>query len=180
MIIEYDLNNQYLKCYNEAQGIMVNKNRVLRQKSNTVNSYLTQGFIYLIITIIFILLITILNKTNIIKDIIFLLKISVSFLIILLIIYFLLFIFSYNKVKNNNHKGYLIIDEKGITDNPTSGKIITVPHDKIKAVTTTKNTTTIITDGKYFFFVNKELYKDIIKEIKKYNNDLLIINERMK
>jgi len=178
MKIKYDMTDNYFKCYNEAQGIIISKKKLLSGKIKKNYSYLTRGLFYLGVVLLFVLLIMILKYFSFDAYFISFISICISIQVILLILYFVIFIVSYNKEKNKKHVGSLIIDDKGITDLSFNGIDVCVSHDKVEGVVISKNTVTIIVDGPIFFFVNNEVKKDIVNGLKKYNKDLIVIDRK--
>ena len=169
MKIESNMNNTYLKHYNVAKGIAVNKKKVLKKKTNKVPSYLISAIITISLLVIFFILFIIIDKSRIF---------TITFL--LFIIVYILYaisrtIWSYNFKKKNNFINEILINEEGITDKSFYDIKINLNWSKIKALVIKKNTLTFLTDTSLYFFFDIKEKETIIKAINKYNKDLPII-----
>ena len=175
--IKYDMSNNYFKCYNESQGIMVNKKRVLKKKNRKVFGYLEHGLLLLLYTV----LISILSKVLWFMDSENLLSAVLSILVTLLFvfvgIYYISFLIAYLFENKKTHRGKLVLDEDGITDITEEKITVGLPWENILAVVTTKNSLTIITDKPVYFFVGNNEKEKLIKAISKYKEDVLIIEK---
>ena len=55
MRIKYDMNDNYFKCYNEAQGIFTNKNSLVKNPKKKVKGYIQTGLSFLMYSVIILL-----------------------------------------------------------------------------------------------------------------------------
>ena len=162
---ETEIKNNYFKIDDEAKSVATHRKEIIKSKKNTTLTYSTETLL-IFITII---LISMILKTH---------KLEIITLgILYLLINILRFINSYKFRKKQNFKSEIIIDKKGITDiSSFKNTEILFKWDKIKAIVLKKYSLTILMDSRiYFYFDIKEKDK-IIKEIKKYKKDILIIN----
>lgn len=169
MNIKSNMLKTYLRNYNEAKGVVVNKKRVLKHKTTKVPTYLISSLITILLLTLFTIIFTIIDKSNIF---------SIYFLASL-IIYILYTIirttWSYNFKKKNNFENTIILDEEGLTDKSFYGIKITITWDKIKAFVIKKHTITVITDTSLYFFFDIIEKDQVLKAINKYSKDTLII-----
>ena len=175
--IKYDISTNYFKCYNESQGIMINKNRVLKKKNGKVFGYLEHGLILLLYVFAISIcskIIWLIDSESIFSEII---SFFIPLALILVIIYYVSFVIFYHHEKKKTHRGKLIFDEEGITDITEENIKVGLPWENILGVVTTKNTVTIITNKPVYFFVGIEEKENIIKAIEKYQENLLIIKK---
>lgn len=170
MEIKSNMKKSYLKHYNEAKGIAVNKKRVLKYKTNKVPTYLASALITITLLSIGTILFSIIDSSNIFKTIFLVLLITyMSYSIIRTISSVLL---KKNQIDLINT---IVIDEEGITDKSFFKIKINVSWDKIPAVVVKKHTVTFITDTKLFFFFDIKNKEEILKLVKKYSQNTLII-----
>lgn len=169
MEIKSNMKNNYLKHYNIAKGIAVNKRRVLKNKTTKVPTYLTTALITIIILTICSVLFLIIDKS----------KIFSSYFIISLIIYIIYIIvrtiWSYNFKKKKNFLNIITLNEEGLTDTSFYDIKINIKWNKIKAIVIKKSTITILTDIHLYFFFDINEKDQILKAINKYNKETLII-----
>ena len=169
MKIQSNMKKIYLRNYNEAKGVAVNKKTVLKKKTNKVPNY----FISVILTIILLTIFTIIFK---IIDTSKIFSIYFSSSLIIYILYTITrTIWSYNFKKKNNFENIIILDEEGLTDKSFYDIKITITWDKIKAFVVKKHTITVITDTSLYFFFDIKDKEQVLTAIKKYNQDTLII-----
>lgn len=170
MEIKSNMKKTYLRNYNEAKGIVVNKKRVLKYKTNKVPTYLTSSLITITLLSICTILFSIIDSSNIFKTIfLVLLIIYISYSIIRTIGSILL---KKNQIDLINT---ITIDENGITDKSFFKIKINLSWDKIKAVVVKKYTVTFITDTQLYFFFDIKDKEEILKQVKKYSKETLII-----
>lgn len=170
MEIKSNMKTSYLKNYNEAKGIVVNKKRVLKYKTNKVPTYLTSALITIILLSIFLILFSIIDTSKIFKTIFLV-------LLILYISYSILRTIGSVLLKKNQIDliNTIIIDDNGITDNLFYKIKITISWDKIPAVVVKKHTVTFLTDTSLFFFFDIKNKEELLKLVKKYSKNTLII-----
>ena len=170
MEIKSNMKKTYLRNYNEAKGIVVNKKRVLKHKKNKVPTYLTSALITITLLSICTILFSIIDSSNIFKTIFLVLLITyISYSIIRTIGSILL---KKNQIDLINT---ITIDENGITDKSFFKIKINLSWDKIKAVVVKKYTVTFITDTQLYFFFDIKDKEEILKQVKKYSKETLII-----
>lgn len=175
--IKYDMSNNYFKCYNESQGIMVNKKQVLKKKNGKVFGYLEHGLIFLLYTVLLSILSKLLwfmDNENVFSEIF---SILVTLLFVFIGIYYMSFVIAYLFENKKTHRGKLVLDDEGITDITEEKVKVGLPWGNILGVVTTKNTLTIITDKPVYFFVGNNEKEKLIKAISKYKEDVLIIEK---
>ena len=170
MEIKSNMKKTYLRNYNEAKGIVVNKKRVLKYKTNKVPTYLTSVLITITLLSICTILFSIIDSSNIFKTIFLVLLITyISYSIIRTIGSILL---KKNQIDLINT---ITIDENGITDKSFFKIKINLSWDKIKAVVVKKYTVTFITDTQLYFFFDIKDKEEILKQVKKHSKETLII-----
>jgi len=165
MKFKYNIKNNFYKMYGEANYLVINKKRYLKGFNKPITNYLTEviniGIISMILAIISL----------------FIKKILLNYLIILIFIIYIFYssiaLFSYLNYKKTNHKGEIIIDKNGITDN--SDINITFPWDKVELVGITKNMLAIVMDSPFVIIL--EPNEKIIKVIEKYKEVKIIRNK---
>lgn len=171
MKIKSDMKKNYLKCYNEAKGVAVNKKRIIKNKTAKVPTYFQTVLITIILHIIFIIIFLLIDKSNIMATI------FITLLILYILYAILRTIWSYNFKKKKEFINSIIIDEKGLTDSSFYNITINLNWSKLKAVVVKKHTITILTDTNLYFFFDIKEKEEIYKAIKKYNNNITIIEE---
>ena len=170
MEIKSNMKTTYLRNYNEAKGIAVNKKRVLKEKTNKVPTYLTSVLITASLLLFCSILFIIIDSSNIFK-------ILFPVLLILYITYALTRTIAsiYLKKDQIDLINTIKIDEDGITDQSFYRIKVTVSWDKIPAVVIKKHTITFITDTQLFFFFDIKNKEEILKLVKKYSEKTEII-----
>jgi hypothetical protein len=177
MKIKYNIDNNYFKCYDESQGVMLIKGEILKKPSIKVYNYIEKGIInlfFIIIMFITSLFFKVFNMSMPFK--IFLVLAIISF--ILLICYFMIFYIGYLVEKNKVHIGNLEVDATGIKDLSDSGTIIGFSWNNIKAVVIKKHSICIIADSPISLFIDIEHEERFLNAINRYNPDLPIIDKR--
>jgi len=158
MKFKYDIKDNHYKMYGEANYLVSQKKRYLNNKKPKIKNYMNLQITKYIISMILLILSIILG-----------LGIWVIAFFIISILYFFIIILnnvSYKTYKNGCHKGTIIINEEGITDN--SDITVTFSWDKVEFIGVTKNTLAIILDSPFVLIL--EPNEKIIKEIKKYKD----------
>jgi len=177
MRIKYDMTDNYFNCYNESQGIIVNKDDIIRNPKFKLHNYIEKGIINVLLIFVILIvsnLIFYIIGENIITKI---LNILSFIMLILMVLYFLMFYIGYSVEKRRKHIGALEVDADGIKDYSDDGMVIGFSWDNIKAVVIKKHTINILTDGTIYFFIDVK-YKDrLLLAIERYNKDLLIIDK---
>lgn len=171
MKIQSNMKNNYLKHYNVAKGIAVNKKTVLKNKTIKVPTYLLSALITIILLTFFLVIFHLIDKSKII---------TILFLTMLVVYNSYVIIrttWSYNFKKKSNFLNEITLDEEGLTDKSFYGIKITLNWSKLKAIVIKKQTITILTDTNLYFFFDINEKEEILKAINKYNKDLTIIGE---
>lgn len=170
MEIKTNMKKSYLKNYNEAKGIAVNKKRVLKYKTNKVPTYLTSALITITLLSLCTILFSIIDTSNIFK----------TFFLVSLIIYIsysiIRTIWSINFKKKQKYLNTIIIDENGITDSSFYNIKININWNKITAIVIKKYTITFITDTHLYFFFDISKKEEILKLVKQYSKEHLVID----
>jgi amino acid permease len=111
MEIKSNMKTTYLRNYNEAKGVAVNKKRVLKYKTNKVPTYLTSALITVALLFICSIIFAIIDSSNVFK-------ILFPVLLILYITYVLTRTIEslYLKKDQIDFINTIKIDEEGITD----------------------------------------------------------------
>lgn len=165
MKIETNLNNNFFKIYDESRSVAIHRKEIIKNKKANALTYSTE--VLLVFTSI--LLISLIVKNC---KIIFM-----TLGIIYLITNIIRFISSYKFRKKQNFKNEIIIDEKGITDLSSFKNVeILFKWAKIKAIVIKKYSVTLLMDSNIYFYFDIKEKEKIIKEVKKYKKDILIIN----
>lgn len=169
MEIKSNMKNNYLKHYNIAKGIAVNKRIVLKNKTTKVPTYLTSALITIIILTILSVLFLIIDKSKIFSSYF---KISLIIYIIYIIVRT---IWSYNFKKKNNFQNTIVLNEEGLTDTSFYDIKINIKWNKIKAIVIKKSTITILTDTHLYFFFDIKEKDQVLKSIRQYSKNTPII-----
>lgn len=165
MKIETNLNNNFFKIYDESRAVAIHRKEIIKTKKANALTYSTE--VLLVFTII--LLISLIAKEF--KTIFIILN------FIYLMTNIIRFISSYKFRKKQNFKNEIIIDEKGITDLSSFKNVeILFKWAKIKAIVIKKYSVTLLMDSNIYFYFDIKEKEKIIKEVKKYKKDILIIN----
>lgn len=178
MKIEYDMTNNYWNCHNEAQAIVMMKKKLKKNPKKKVKSLFSTSIFYMISIIVLFIVMLILKQIGVEKLFISVLSDLLIFLVILLLLYYFIILITYyiNKRKSS-HKGVLLIKDDGLTDTSEKGVVTDIPWEQISFVAIKKYTVTFVTTISLVVFVNVEKKKEILKAIKKYRKDLLVIDQ---
>lgn len=177
MRIKYDMDENYFKCYNESQGIIVNKNEIIKNPKFKLYNYVEKGLINILLIIIILICSKVLEYMlgpNIFTRILELIS-NVS--LGLMILYFVLFYFGYSIEKGRKHEGYLEVDSEGIKDFSSDGMVVGFSWENIKAVVIKKHTINILTDNSIYFFIDITYKERLLIAIERYQPNLLIIDK---
>lgn len=177
MKVKYDMTDNYFKCYNESQGIIVNKNEILRNHKFKLYSYIEKGFINIMLILIVLIcsrLMFYLIGDNLISNI---LNVISFIFLILMVLYFIMFYISYSVEKRRKHVGYLEIDAEGIKDYSEDGMIVGFSWSNIKGIVINKHTINILTDNSIYFFIDIKYKERLLIAIERYNQNLTIIDK---
>ncbi len=174
MRVEYNVKNKNsFKVFNDAMGVALNRENIIRGKKVKYLSYLSASILEIIIALMFLILMLTLTKAYYCTLSIVLVFIATLLFIfmILNILYPLLFA-SWIIFREENE---LEIDEKGISFYFDDDQYYTLGWTHIRALIIGKHSLNFITDDKFFFYFDKKYRNDILSAIKEYNESLLII-----
>lgn len=169
MEIKTNMKKSYLRNYNEAKGIAVNKKRVLKHKTNKVPTYLSSVLITIILLLTCTILFSQIDSSNIFKNIFLTILITYTSYSIIRTIW------SVNFKKKQNYLNTIVIDENGITDSSFYNIKININWNKITAIVIKKYTITFITDTNLYFFFDISKKEEILEQVKKYSKENLVI-----
>ncbi len=175
MRIKYNLEKNYFKNYNEANGAICLKRKLAEKPQAKVRSYLTVAYTYCLALLIF--AIVLLFWSSYFEFTLFMEM--ASFLIgasIFLFFFYFIWLYACSSLEINSKKGEIVISEDGITDENSNGNKITFSYNNIKAIIITKNLIVFSLSMPFMFFIPNKNKTKIIKEIKKYS-DVLIIDK---
>ncbi len=175
MKISFDKKKNYFKCFDEARGVAMNKNYILRTKKLNSFSYTDyMYFIFCILLFVSIIIICIKNPDTKILGILFIV-LDIIFLILTIIsTYYMYF------CRKKSPSLEVIIDKEGITNFSYYNIKMVFSWDKIKAVVVKKNSITVLTDTPLYLYFDKSKESKVLKEIKKYKPEVTIIKDKKK
>lgn len=173
--IKYDLRKNYTQCYNEAYGIAIKRKQLLKNPTRKCHSYTYYGFIYLWWTLLFHGITYILYKKIGFTPYIAILSSIVPILYFCIILYFLEYIIRIILSSYRKTKGTFQLSKNGLQDSTFNGIKILFEWSKIKMMVIGRHSITILTDVPIYFFVNKEIEEQVVKAIKKYKKDIIIV-----
>ncbi len=170
MSLKTNLKSCFFKCYNEAVGVNIHKNKILaHKKPNHLNLF---SILLIVTSFVFLVSILLLLKGFIPGG---------CFLIFLdLVIIFsnlLNCLYRYFTYRKKNFQSTIIFDEEGLTDTSFMDIKMTFKWSKLKALVVKKHTLVILTDTPCYFYFNKELEPLLLKTLTKYCPNLLIIQK---
>ena len=179
MKIRYESTKNFFKSFNEANGIMMKKNSIIKNPSKKIKGFLNIIIFNIFLTLVFIILLTSIFVHN---EIIYSYVMNIGIGVLSLVVYYYLMSFSenYSAIKKSRKPGYLIIDSDGITDESDTGITVKFNWASIELITITKNAITVIGDSIIFLFVDIEDKEKVAKQIKKYISDTTVLVEKFK
>lgn len=168
MKLEYDMNKNYTKLYNEAQGVYMTKNKIKKNldKKLKIHGYLQSIILPAEFLILVFVLTELLNIYSPVESIVFYRCIA-AFLLFMCVLAIVLF-FVAAKHNIGNGKGTLETTEAGIVDTSDTGVQVLVPYDKIDFIVYTKNLAVIMTQMPILIFIPKSEASDFIASVKEY------------
>ncbi len=171
MKIKSNIKKNYFVCMNESMGVNLNKNYILKSKKNNDYTY-TEHVLLITIIILMASAILALLQTNTSV----LLSMMVIFVALLyLLASIIIVLIGYFARKKVNFKNEIVIEKEGISDSSYFGITMTLAWDQIEAVVVRTHTIVILTNTPVYFYFDKNKKKAIIDNIKKYKEDILII-----
>lgn len=173
MIIKCNLKNHYFRYFNEARGVALRRNKLLKNNKTLVLKY--SDYI-LIIDLVLIILIGISCYIESIEAFIF------GMMLLVLTIVFNVYVFINTLAivrfrKKNNYDGEIVLSKEGLSNSSFYGIKLTFEWKKIKAIVVMKKTVIILTDTPIYFYQSLENKDVIIEGIRKFKKDILIVNK---
>lgn len=173
MEIKYDLTQNYLKLYNEANGVIFCKKRLIKNNNIKVRPYMQYIIIYTLTLIAIAFMYFIFGnklELDIFKKIYYIfLKFAILFFFVATVTFFI-----GEKSKINSKTGTIEINEEGIMDKSDKGHTTQFNYDAIEAVVITKHLIVIVTNIPIMIFFRNEEKEKVIETIKKYSNILIL------
>lgn len=178
MKIQYNLNDKYMKYYNEAKGINLLKNKLKKNPDIKIKSYMfyiTLRFPLYFILFFLLGMICIGMGLEDLSELLIYLDTSILIVYIFMILSFLITVF--NK-KINSREGILEISEEGILDKTKSGIQLGFSYKQIELIVITDNLIVFLTNVPVMIIINNVNSKKnkIINKIKQ-NSDIQIIDK---
>lgn len=177
-IIDYDLTDSYVLIYDEAYGVARKRKKLLKNPRTNTYTYLgitmLRLFIVILINLICYGYLCFVGHSYWLSMIL----VFIPFLYLYLVFDILIFTVKIT-CRSKSLKGNLKISKEGITDSTFNGIKILFEWKRIKMVIVKKYSVIILTDTPIYFFVNKEVDKQLIREIKRFKSDITIVrNDR--
>ena len=175
MKIKYDLSSAGYKFHDFIQAVHLFKNSLKKQKKNKIHGftfYVLMSFIIVLVTF-YIGCIFMCSFSN---TFIFEMFTGLFTILIFLIIFsYLSFLIAFLYNKRRLSSGYIKLNDDGIIDD-SDNISITVKWDKIDFIAIKNNMIVVMPENEFFMmtFMAEDVSK-FIKNIKKYDKDLLII-----
>lgn len=175
MKIKYNITENFYKYLDVALDIFINKKILQKNPNKKIKSYTKKGLDYLLIT--FLIFITGIFIYSINNSEIFLKVFSniIGLIVALILGYYIVFFLLYLPNKKKIHSGILTINKEGITDVSDDDLTIKIGWDKVELIVVMKYELVIVTKCSWFIFADIENQDDVIKGIKKYNQDVILI-----
>jgi len=173
MKVSFNLSKNYIECQDEAKGIAFHRKKILKSKKNQYLSYFEETTITFII-ILMLGIFTINMAYSIYTSLygIFIIYIDTFYLLLNIFLIYK----EYNYRKKHNFINKLIIDEKGITDIASFKNIeILFKWPRITGIVVGNTSVVVLTDTRIFFYADIKDKDKLIKLIKEYKNNILII-----
>ena len=174
MKIKCDLSKNYLAIYNEILNVARHRKQIIKKgRANKLNFLphllLNFFFWFILATIIYFLT----KPCGSCSTLFF------SLIMFFDLIYLVLELIRFTAIRYYRHtkcfKGECILDEDGLTNDSYYDIKITFKWSKIKAVVIKKYSVTILTDTPFYFYFDIDCKDNILKCVKKYSKDTLII-----
>lgn len=174
MKIKCDISNNYFSIYNETLNVARHRQRIIKKgKANKLNFFphLLLNFTLWFALAIIIYLVT--KPCGSCSTLFF--SLIVFFDLVYLVIELIRFTLIHSYRHTKCFKGECLLDEDGLTNDSYYDIKITFKWSKIKAVVIKKHSVTILTDTPFYFYFDIGCEEDILKCVKKYSKDTLII-----
>ena len=171
--IKSDLSNNFFNIYNEARGIALNRNPILKKGINKSLNYLTSVLLFSIPIFLLSLIIIINNEYRFLVNYAYF--VAIMDITVVLFIIFRIYV-SYYYRKKDNFISYIIINKKGITDVSSFNNIeLLFKWDRVDGIVIGKCSIVIFINKTIYLYFDIKDKKKIIDGIKKYKKDILII-----
>lgn len=168
MEIKEEIKEKNFRCYDEAMGVAINKKSVLKKRKANTLSY-SGTFAFLSISY-FLLSIFLSHFNGYFCEVGSQLLTFAAILFLCMIIIRVIHYF-----KRKKCEVVTIINKDGITDTSFYGMKLLINWEKIEAVVIKKHSITILTNTPIILYFDKSLEEKIIKCVKKYKKDIVII-----
>ncbi len=173
MKIKSNLSGNFMSIYSEAKGVARNKKYILKNKKVfSINYFLELAIRYIISLYIEFYY---LDYTSGTIQLVFLFLILCTLVFIIFDIFRLTFMF-----ENICKRGFvtsITVTDKGIIDESFYGIKMLFKWNKIKAVVVKNKSVVILTDTPCYFYFSSRDEKNIIKKLKEYNKNILVIRK---
>ena len=175
MKISFDRNKNYFKCYDEARGVAMNKEYILKtRKLNLFNYTDYMCMIFCILLCVSMSIMCIGKYDAKVLGILFI-ALDIIFLTITVVSTYYMYI-----CRKKSPILDVIIDKEGITNFSFYNIKMVFNWDKIKAIVVKKNSVTILTDTPIYLYFDKSKENKVIREIKKYKPEIIILKQKKK
>ncbi len=173
-IIDYDLTDSYVLIYDEAYGVARKRKKLLKNPRTNTYTYLGitmfRLFLVILINLICYGYVCFVGHSYWLSMIL----VFIPFLYLYLVFDIMIFTVKIT-CRSKRLKGSLKINKEGITDSTFDGIKILFEWKRIKMVVVKKYSVIILTDTPIYFFVNKDVEKQLIREIKRFRSDITIV-----
>ncbi len=178
MRVKYNLKENHFKSYNEASGVALMKNKLLKKPSKKIRSYLGKTFSYGILLmglcITFVILARVAQNNTFIKFF----ELLLLYVIFIFIFSILSIFFSFLSAKKNNSvEGSLSITKKGITSTTSLGDKLELSYDSVELVAVTKHAVVFILKTPFMLYIDNKNKDKVVKALQKYSDTLIINGE---
>lgn len=170
MKITFDKNKSYFRSFDESRGVAMNKKYVLKHKKTNVFSY--TDYMFCIILLSFCLGVIVFYINTPYKFVLSSFFIFFGFLFLSISAMSTYYMCHYRRKASQLE---ILFDKEGITNCSYYGIKMMFSWDKIEAIVIKKHSATILTDTPVYFYFDKEQEEELLKIVKKYKKDILII-----
>ena len=180
MKVRYEFKKNRLKYYDIANGVLIISNKLKKRPKKTFrySFYVIKSFILIILFVFVICFFLSLNDIDINND--YFIDSLTIFILFMIYYVFMLLINLIIYSKTVPKSGIIEIDENGIKNIQDDGCFEFLPYDAIEMIIVTKDIILIKRNKLQFLLLPKKNNLKVINEIKKYNNNLLIIRNDKK
>lgn len=178
MRIKYDMNSDYFNIFNEAMGILRARNEIKKKENFKLRKYLSHYYKSFILYGLFIV-VALINIFAFKRDVMVWVILLIVFSIILIALIFIL-VKQFKGILNLDHSGVVQVDKEGLLDYSKTSKAFWKWDMIDYAVIGDYSVTFVLKHYPYIFALSVAFEKELFKEIKKYNKDLIIFDKRNK